>query len=99
MTLLLLVLLAFQDVDALIKEAQEASSRGDAEGAEKLYSEALALDAKNVRVLVERARVRRRRGNLQGALEDCNRVIEIRPKAAAGYSARADVLAHQGNYS
>ncbi len=99
MPLLLLALLAFQDVDALIKEAREASSKGDSEGAEKAYTQALERDADNLRALIGRAEGRRRSGNLEGALQDCNRVIDIRPNAAAGYVGRADVRAHQGNYA
>ena len=66
---------------ALVNAGIEARLKGDFETAVRKYTEALALDPENPRILDFRGYARLRLNDIEGAREDLRRAVELRPNA------------------
>lgn len=75
--------------DQLISLAQDASNRGDWQGAILLLNLAIAQDSTNTQVLLLRGNAYRELGDFDAALTDYDQALAINPEDAAVYYNRA----------
>ena len=71
----------YEEVNRLSDEAMKEYENKNFEKAKELYTEAIQLNAKNAGLYADRGRVKRDSGDLDGALEDINKALEIEEKA------------------
>ena len=70
-----------EEVNRLSNEAMKEYENKNFEKAKELYTEAIQLNAKNAGLYADRGRVKRDIGDLEGALEDVNKALELGDEA------------------
>ena len=85
-------------VGALIKIGEAYAALNKPDEALKAYDRAATAVPDNIVILNDRGAYRRFRGNLQGAVEDFSKCLEINPNFAMGYLNRGITLCDLGQY-
>ena len=84
------------DTRALVEDAMKKRGVYDTEGAEALLDKAIAKSPEYAEAYNQRAFVRFLRDNMDGALEDADRALELEPKHFGAMAGRALILMRQG---
>ena len=85
-------------VGALVKTGEAYAALNQPDEALKAYDRAVVAVPDNIVILNDRGAYRRFRGNLQGAVEDFSKCIEINPNFAMGYLNRGITLCDLAQY-
>lgn len=79
------------EVDDLMRQAQQALQKGQPRDAENLLRKAIETEPTRAELYMLRSRARDSSGKFDGALEDANKYIELEPNDAFGYLSRSRI--------
>jgi tetratricopeptide (TPR) repeat protein len=89
---------AESDAEALLRQAAQELSAGDAKTSLELCDEALSLAPTDARVLAQRAKAHLRLGQLDEAIADATQAQKLGPGKAAPYNIRSEAYFRKGRF-